>query len=323
VIMPSPRILFCSLSGKIALYQKVLESARTFDAKAMVVGCDCDDQCCGASMVDSFIQFPRLSDMSTDQLIEICKANQITHILPTRDGELSFWSERKEVLAAHKIETWVSCSSFLNACDDKLSFFKQWEHSPIAAIPTFERPTEGSPIKNWVAKERIGSGSRNALLNIPLDQAEQLSASTNKRYIFQPFIEGKEFTAEIWVSKTNHCHGPVLRWRDKIVDGESHYSTIFRNPSWEDLIKKTFCYIPGARGHCNAQVIVDVIGNLHLIEINPRMGGASPLALHAGLNSICWHLMEEAKQVGQIPLDLIFPEGMSLCKKNGQVFLSS
>ena len=91
----------------------------------------------------------------------------------------------------------------------------------------------------------------------------------------------------------------------------------------EDLIKKTFCHIPGAHGHCNAQVIVDKIGNLHLIEINPRLGGASPLALHAGLNSICWHLMEEANQSGQIPQDLVFPNGMSLSKKNGQVFLSS
>jgi carbamoyl-phosphate synthase large subunit len=321
--MPTPRILFCSLSGKIALYQKVLESARSFDASAKVVGGDCDDQCSGASMVDSFIQFPRLSDLSIDQLIKICKTNQITHILPTRDGELSFWSERKKVLASNKIETWVSCPSFLNACYDKLSFFKQWEDSPIAAIPTFERPIEGSPIKNWVAKERIGSASRNALLNIPLAQAKQLSVSKDKQFIYQPFIKGKEFTAEIWISRMNHCHGPVLRWRDKIVDGESHHSTIFRNPQWEDLIKRTFCHIPGARGHCNAQVIVDEIGNLHLIEINPRMGGASPLALHAGLNSICWHLMEEANQAGQIPIDLIFPEGMSLCKKNGQVLLSS
>ena len=321
--MPSPRILFCSLSGKIALYQKVLESARSFDRNATVVGCDCDEQCSGASMVETFIKLPELSSLSTDQLIEICKDNQITHILPTRDGELSFWSERKEVFAEHKIKIWVSCSSFLHACDDKLLFYQKWKNSSIAAIPTYERLPLSSPINKWVVKERFGSGSRHVLLNVSLDQAKEFSVSKSQRFIYQPFVKGKEFTADAWVSKTNHCHGPVLRWREKIVDGESHQSIVFRNPQWEARIKTTLRHIPGAWGHCNTQVIVDELGNLHLIEINPRLGGASPLALHAGLNSIGWHLMEQSNRAGQIPQNLVFPEGMSLSKKDGQVFLSS
>jgi carbamoyl-phosphate synthase large subunit len=320
--MPSPRILFCSLSGKIALYQKVLESARSFDHQARVIGCDCDEQCSGASMVESFIKLPRLSSLTTDQLVEICKTNKITHILPTRDGELSFWSERKEILAQHKIETWVSCPTFLHACNDKLIFSQKWKNTSIVAIPTYESLPERSPINHWVAKERFGSGSRNALLNVSLDQAKQLTVSKKQQFIYQPFVKGKEFTADAWVSKTNYCHGPVLRWREKIVDGESHQSVVFRNPQWEARIKATLRHIPGAWGHCNTQVIVDKIGNLHLIEINPRLGGASPLALHAGLNSICWHLMEESNRAGEIPQDLVFKEGISLHKKDGQVFLS-
>ena len=74
--------LILLLSGKIALYQKVLESARSFDHKAIVIGCDCDDQCSGASMVESFIKLPRLSSLTTDQLVEICK-NQSDYTYPS------------------------------------------------------------------------------------------------------------------------------------------------------------------------------------------------------------------------------------------------
>ena len=62
---------------------------------------------------------------------------------------------------------------------------------------------------------------------------------------------------------------------------------------------------------------------LYLVEINPRLGGASPLALYAGLNSVAWHLMEEAGCASDIPMHSHFPEGMSLTKKGGQVFFNS
>ena len=169
--------------------------------------------------------------MSTDQLIEICKANQITHILPTRDGELSFWSERKEILAHIRLKLGSLAHLFLMLAVINFHFSNNGRiHLLQRSQPLKHRLKVVK--KNWVAKERFGSGSRNAFLNISLDQAKQLSASKDNRYIYQPFIEGKEFTAEIWISKMNHCHGPVLRWRNKIVDGESHHSTVFRNSAW-------------------------------------------------------------------------------------------
>ena len=50
-------------------------------------------------------------------------------------------------------------------------------------------------------------------------------------------------------------------------------------------MKKTLNGIQGLRGHVMAQVIVDNSDNLHLVEINPRLGGATPYLL-AGLSSI-------------------------------------
>ena len=51
---------------------------------------------------------PKISDLTDEKLIEICKMYEISHVLPTRDGELLFWAQRKLLLAQHNIQVWVS-----------------------------------------------------------------------------------------------------------------------------------------------------------------------------------------------------------------------
>lgn len=314
----NPCILFCSLSAKTALYREVNANVQLFSKKAKVIACDCDINCHAASEVEHFIVLPRLNELTDEALLKICHDNQITHILPTRDSELLFWAERKEMLKRHDIIAWVSDPSFIRHCDDKLIFSKVWHDSEMKIIPAFESPLNPK-INRWVAKARSGSGSRKVWLNLSKEDINKLPNRISENLIFQPFIEGKEFTAEMWISQSRQCRGPLLRWRNKIVNGESHLTTIFQNKQWESLLRSVFLHQPGALGHCLAQVIVDQDCKLHLIEINPRLGGASPLALHAGLNSIAWHLMEESGQINEIPQKPNFPAGMYLKKQNGSV----
>ena len=125
------------------------------------------------------------------------------------------------------------------------------------------------------------------------------------------------------LSRKNKVHGPILRWRHKVVNGESHETSVFRNKKYEELLSSVFLQSPGAYGHCLAQVLVDPKGRLHLIEINPRLGGASPLALRAGLQSIAWHLMEDFGHAEKIPNMPSFVEGMSLSKKGLDVTITN
>ena len=317
-----PRILFCSLSAKFSLYKEVLRSAQSFCADAIVIGCDSNADCVSAPEVDHFLEIPPLEDLSDLQLLEICRKNKITHILPTRDAELPFWAEKKQWLLENKIKTWVSEKSYIKNCADKLAFHAKWQDSAVTPIPTFNNIDKHS-IKQWAVKERFGYGSRNINLNISTKQALELCGNLDQDLIFQPFISGKEFTAETWISQSGKCHSPLLRWRTKVIDGESHQTSIFHHPEWERLLRSVFLHLPGARGHCLAQVIVDRDEKLYLVEINPRLGGASPLALYAGLNSVAWHLMEEGGCASDIPMHSHFPEGMSLTKKAGQVFFNS
>ena len=315
--MRASRVLFSSLSGKIALFEEVVRDVKSHNSDSVVIGADCNPDCSGAAQVEHFITMPRLDKLSDKDLVQFCIENEITHVLPTRDGELNFWATRRHLLTNIGVTPWVSGESFIKSCEDKIDFFQKWKDSVIPSIPTFNK-IKSSMAKSWVVKERKGSASRKIGLNLSAERAAKISKDLIDP-IFQPFIVGKEFSAETWVSRINKCHGVLLRWRDKVVNGESHHTTVFRNSIWEAKLKKVFEHQSGARGHCLAQVLVDSSGGLHLVEINPRLGGASPLAIRAGLHSVEWHLLEEVNKFNQANQPPAFTSGLYLKKEDGKV----
>jgi carbamoyl-phosphate synthase large subunit len=313
-----PRILFSSLSAKLALYREVARDARHFHKDAKVIACDSDPNCAASRDVEYFIPLPKISELTDEELIEICKLHKISHVLPTRDGELLFWAQRRELLAQHNIQVWVSNEECIRLCNDKLSFYESWINCPIPAIPTYDALPDNQ-MSRWVVKPKFGSGGRKNKMNLSYHEAFNIASSFKHESIFQPFVSGREFSAEAWISKEGRCYGPLLRWRNKVVDGESHQSTVFRNLDWEERVRNVFLHRPGLYGHCLAQVLVEKDGALNLVEINPRLGGASPLALRAGLTSISWHLLQETMSPVVIPGYPQFRDGLFLEKKDGVV----
>jgi carbamoyl-phosphate synthase large subunit len=262
---------------------------------------------------------PPIHKLNCRSLLLFLKANKISFIIPTRDGELKFWSKHQKFLDQNKIGVMVSSAHAIDLCEDKLQFSEFFMDAQIPAIKTtvsLDSNFEGNP--KFVVKERNGSGSKALELNLGAEDAIKFACSLNDP-IFQKQIEGKEFSAETWIDRSGKPNGMVLRWRERVVNGESHESTTFENKDWADKLNHTFSKLAGLKGHVLAQVIVDSDKKLHLIEINPRFGGASPLAIAAGLQSARWSILEYEQKIDLI---LRIPKteiGLSLVKKNNQV----
>ena len=263
---PSPIILFTSLSAKISLWEKVLQSAQRFDEQSRVIGVDCNPDCPAASRVKEFATIPPLEKMDLDALTNYCLELGITHVVPTRDEELGYWSARSDHLEQNGIHVMVSEESTVKTCQDKLLFSRSLGS---LAIPPIDSSVELSQLNcNFFAvKERSGSASRSIGLNLVAKEAIEHAKGLD-RPIFQPMIEGKEFSAETWINASGKCHGMLLRWRTKIIDGEAHQTETFENREWQKLLKSSFEAISGFSGHALAQVIFDPEQSLHLIEIN-------------------------------------------------------
>ena len=128
------------------------------------------------------------------------------------------------------ITVWVSAEAYIQLCDDKLSFYKAWQNSPVSPIPTYKR-LSAQISGRWVVKEKTGSGSKSLGLNLSSSDAIAYSRKLESP-IYQPYISGREFTAETWIDQKGKIHGVLLRWRNKVIRGESHNSTVFKNEEW-------------------------------------------------------------------------------------------
>ncbi len=293
--MNPPVLLFSSLSAKTALYRAVLADARRFHPQARVIGGDCDADAPARPHVEEFLLLPRLDKTTPETFSRLCADAEITHLIPTRDGELLYFAKAAPHLAAAGIRTLVPNAQALEPCLDKLLFARRLAEAGLPAIPASatagELPgSEGQPL--LTIKERYGAGSRSIGLRLTPDEAAA-HAATLRQPIFQPHVDGREFSAEVWLDSSSRPRGAALRWRDKVIDGESHLTTTFRHTARETLVLDAVRALR-LTGHALAQVIVDENDQLHFVEINARLGGASPLSLHLGLHSIEWFLRETA-----------------------------
>ena len=292
--MPHPIILFTSLSAKKSLYDYVLKDARRFHPDARLIGADSNPVCFGAQYVEEFITMPPISDLDPTGFCDFCVKHRISHVIPTRDGELAFLAETEKILGEENIHVFIAPPEPVSKCLDKLVFSERLAADGMPVISASSTIAE-LPDDHLVVKERHGAGSEQIGINLTREAAE-IHAEKMKDPIFQPYIQGHEFSAEVWLDKTSRAYGVVLRWRKKVVNGESHHTVTFHNGEWEDLVVSCVEAL-GLTGHALAQVIVDENNSPHIVEINPRLGGASPLSLACGLHSIEWFLRETAGEL--------------------------
>ena len=314
--MSHPILLFTSLSAKKSLYDYVLKDAKRFHPNARLIGADSNPACQGARYAEDFITMPPLSDLGPTNFCEFCAKHKISHVIPTRDGELPFLAETSNILKQENIHVFVAPLEALSKCLDKLVFAQQLATIGMPVIPAFS--TIGELSNDYlVVKERHGSGSSQIGINLTRETAD-IHAGKLENPIFQPYVSGREFSAEIWLDRNCHAHGIVLRWRKQVVGGESHHTETFRNTEWEDLVVACTEAL-GLTGHALAQVIVDANNSPHIVEINPRLGGASPLSLACGLHSIEWFLRETAGKAMSLGSTFKASPGKSLIRKRDRV----
>lgn len=280
-------ILITSISKKVPMINAVKNAVQKISKEAKVFGADLDDSCIGKYFVDNFWKIPAINELSINDLINYCNSNNIIAIIPTRDGELEYFSKHRSELCKSGITVMVSDYPTVEICLDKFKFsnYKDKEYF----IPSFLNIEELNSNK-FVVKERYGSGSLSIGVNLDAKEAK-LHARSLKNPIFQPFINGYEITVDAYVSRKKQVKGLVMRKRIKVVNGESQVTetfenTIFRN-MFMDLINKFDFY-----GHITFQAIIDNSEKVHLIECNPRIGGASNLSIYFGLDTFFWFYLE-------------------------------
>ncbi len=300
-----PGILVSSISAKVSIVGLVrVALERVFENDAYVLwGADASPLCVAKMFVDKFWQMPLLSELSIESFIEFCLANNIQYVIPSRDGELTFYARNRDVLGDKGIYVMVSPFESITTCVDK-ALFSECLKKDVGHFIETSNNLEDISSEVITVKPQHGSGSKG--LGIALTREEALVFSQSiKDPIFQQHIVGREFSADLFVNNAGISIGPVLRWRDLVVDGESKITTTFRNESVEAKTNELAVKL-GLYGHAVVQGFITDEGELFFIEVNCRIGGASYLGFEAGLKSIDWFLLESLNK--SVEYDFQYPK---------------
>ncbi len=283
------KVLVTSISAKIPLLRELRKALEKVSSSGLIIGGDQNPICPGRYFVDEFWQMPATEELTINQLIDYCLNQGINAIIPTRDGELRYYAGQRDRLQTAGIAVMVSSPAAIESCLDKLAFYRAVNQlMPGAAIATATE-LESLGGEAYVVKERRGAGSDKLLLNASKQQA-RVWAEKLIEPIFQPQISGQEFSIDVYLTLAGKAKGALVRSRDLIVAGEAKISTTVSDRQLEQRCCRLAEQLQLA-GHVVFQGI-RTEQQFQLIECNARFGGASTLAIAAGLDSFYWFLLE-------------------------------
>lgn len=291
-----------SVSKKVPLIKSLRKSMDKIGIPGKIIGGDVNPNCIGKYFVDQLWTMPPLQKLTPEAFVSFCQKNEVNFVIPTRDGELIFYAENRDFFAEKGIKIMVSEHEAVRICLDKLLFCQAIKRMGLPSIETVET-IESIATETFVVKERYGSGSRNIGLNLTKEEAIQ-QAKTLEHPIFQPFIEGEEMSVDLYLDRSGRTKGVIARQRNLVVNGESQITTSFRNSGVEEICsaiaEKLEMY-----GHVMFQLIHNREDGLyHILECNPRYGGASNLSVEMGLDSFYWFINETiGKDLSPLPFD--------------------
>ena len=209
-------------------------------------------------------------------LTEACASGKLDAVLPTRNQDmLVLDAHRKNVGFADLV---LSPLDTLKVCLDKVAlatFFASIDGVNVPSTVTTESFWEVGMEYPVIAKDRYGAGSKRVWVVRNKDEARVFWSAA----IVQPYIKGREYTADCFFGWDGRLVQTVVRKRDRIVDGQMDVGQVIGSSS------KAVEKIAGALKFCgpvNMQFIVDKNKEAWLIDINPRFSGGIGLTIAAG-----------------------------------------
>ena len=250
------RIAVSSIGAKVPLLREV-KKAINRNGGGVLIGIDRDPDCVGRRFVDYF--YTDIKKVIYDFLI------------PTRDAELEWIGKYKAVVS-----------------EDIIRFSDKYEFSQLCGSLGIKHPKTSLDRETFskpcIEKARHGAGTIDMRV---VYTHSFMAVKKDSEMIYQEHIAGIEYTCDAYFTNQGKLHGFILRSRDSVKNGESVITTVSTDETLKALCSDYLQRFGGLRGHINMQLIGDTV-----IEINPRVGGASSCSFTAGLNSIDWMILE-------------------------------
>ncbi len=217
------------------------------------------------------------------RLLELCSRRNIRVILPTRDADLRYFAAHRDALCAAGIWPLVSEAPAIETCLDKIRFHDHCRRNSLPVLPRIEEPTAADfPcfVRPRSGAAGLGSG------RLPnLDALRALHGEPPwPNLLLQPVCADKEYTVDALFGLDGEAIQWVSRERIQTKAGESTVSRTVSLPALDACLPALAASLRLA-GPATLQAFHSEERGVHLIEVNPRFGGATALGIEAGLDT--------------------------------------
>lgn len=315
-------ILFTGVGRRVELIQAFRDAALCLNVTMKLYGADMTNTAPALYYCDFYRPVCGMREEPyIDELLAICKNDSIDLVIPTIDTDLLVLSENKDRFEEIGTRVLISSPDMISICRDKNKTSAFFESCGLKAP---------MPVNDWTLykgeypafiKPKDGSSSINAY-KVENEDELQLYASQIDDYVVQPFVDGKEYTIDIFCDWNGNPLSIVPRERMQVRAGEVLKTRIDLDSKMIEEAKK-LCEVFKPCGPITVQLIQDHnTGDNYYIEINPRFGGGAPLSMKAGARSadiiLKLFFNEEIKEVTKVADGAIYSRfDQSVCISHG------
>lgn len=284
-MMKTFRILFTGVGRRVELVQAFRQAANRLNVNLKIYGADM----AGTAPALAFCDYTRKVCGMRDadyipQLLRICEEDHIDLLIPTIDTDLLVLSQNVAKFDEIGTKVLISKPDKIAICRDKnftADFFESCGLKAPRTVNDYQLYHGSYPC---FIKPKDGSSSINAF-KVENESELRVYAEQVGEYIVQPFIEGTEYTVDIFCDYEGNPVFITPRIRVAVRAGEVLKTEIAMD---EKIIEECQKLIAGFQpcGPMTVQLIrQNRTGNDYYIEINPRFGGGAPLSMKAGARS--------------------------------------
>ena len=226
------------------------------------------------------------------QTLALSVQEDVDLIVPTIDTELLSYSQAQDDFAANNVRIAVSGPSVVELARDKLKTAEALDAHGIAT-PRSASPSEVlAATSDWAGPLLLKprDGSRSVGIQSVASVADLPDPATLDGYVVQEFLEGQEYTVNMFFDDGGKLCAAVPHRRHEVRAGEVSKGITERHEELEAMAKALENVLDQPFGTLCFQAIAEPERQPKIIEINARFGGGYPLAHQAGARFSEWLL---------------------------------
>jgi len=318
-------VLFTCIGRRVSLLKSFAVAGKQLKIDLRLIGTDTTELSAALQLCDkNFLVNPVTDPRYLKQLLKIVKDNQVDLLIPTVDLDLKLLAVNKAKFAELGCYVLISSPQVIDICQDKRKTYrflvKNGFDTPVTmavssalakkdlTLPCFLKPWDGYASRG------------NAIVR---NRRELLFFSKKiPNCIVQEFVNGTEYTCDVFVDLMMRAGCVVPRKRIKVRDGEVNKGQVVKNRRIMEKSARLVEKLGAGPGVITLQMFVTDEGKIRFIEINPRFGGGVPLSIKAGANFPKWILQQLIGKKANITFDG-FKDNLIMLRYDGEVWVDN